>query len=62
MTEFFGLIWKTKAKPAKIDRYQEIVAIKDRLYADMVRLETLVGHKIAADTLATVQNELGLVR
>ena len=33
--------------PPKQTPYQEICAIKDRLYRDMVRLESLQGHKTA---------------
>ena len=40
--------------------YQEICAIKDRLYRDMVRLESLQGHKTASDNIRRILSDVRL--
>ena len=43
-----------------ITPYQEICAIKDRLYRDMVRLESLQGHKTASDNVRRILSDVRL--
>lgn len=40
--------------------HQEICAIKDRLYQDMVRLETLQGHQTASDNVRRIIHKVWL--
>ena len=53
-------IFSTKAE-ASVQRYEstyaELVAIKDRLSQDMVRLETLVGVEMSRDIVAKIAND-----
>jgi hypothetical protein len=46
--------------PPPVDRYQELVAIKDRLYRDLDRLQTLVGRDTATANVQKILLELGL--
>ena len=52
--------WMGPPEPPTPSRYSEVVAIKDRLYKDMQRLEALLGRKIASDNIEYITSVLGL--
>jgi len=58
LQNIFNILGITQ-KPEPKSRYQEICEIKDRLYRDIVRLETLQGTDVAAENIHRILLDTG---
>ena len=53
--------YRLHQKPQPMTQYQEICAIKDRLYRDVVRLQTLQGVQTANENVARILSDLAII-
>lgn len=56
---FFSNIFFSKPVET-LTRYEELVAIKDRLHKDMARLDELLGTEVAARNIDQIRMTLGV--